>query len=115
MNWASGAQQIALERGKQRDLGYDEEHDNDHGPFVLLCAAKAYAESATVVINGDKLRELDLLESSVYRAGIRHWPWDDGFNPSSDAVENLVKAGALIAAAIDVVETRNGTRQDARA
>lgn len=73
---------IAEERSRQIGVeGYTPEHDAAHGHLQLASAACAYA------LGG---------------AGF-WWPWDpEEFKPTGDPVRDLTKAGALIAAAIDV-------------
>lgn len=89
----TGAQLIADERKRQIEKeGYDKEHDKNHDVDTLIKAALAYAEYD---ING---------ELAYYT-----WPWDiknnknKSFKPST-LKRNLIKAGALIAAAIDRLE-----------
>jgi hypothetical protein len=73
----TGVDYIAIERKRQIDEeGYTADHDAEHTVWDLVNAASAY-----------------MYHKSEY------WPWDkDSFKPGAN---NLVKAGALIAAAID--------------
>lgn len=84
----NGAELIAAERNRQIDAeGYTIEHDAAHGVRDLVDAGIAYAALI-----------------SLPNTGWCHtwWPWSrDSFKPSGDRVRDLVKAGALIAAAID--------------
>lgn len=75
-----GAELIALERLRQVvDEGYTPDHDAQHGAEPLLRAAAAYLD-----------RDPD------------RWPWNpQSFKISHDRHRDLVKAGALIAAALD--------------
>ena len=74
---------IAAERQRQIDAeGYTLEHDQEHGPVVLQQAARCY-------------------ESGV-KDGI--WPWDPAAFKPKGLLRNLVRAGALYQAAIDVCE-----------
>jgi hypothetical protein len=76
----TGIELIAAERERQIKVhGYDYAHDRNHGSYILARAGVAYA----------------LGESS-------YWPFDDGFNRTTRK-QDLVKAGALIAAAIDAL------------
>jgi hypothetical protein len=78
-----GASLIAAERQRQIEVeGYGPEHDEDHAG-ELATAGAAYATDD---------RNL--------------WPWSEGaWKPTpGDPVRQLVKAGALIAAAIDALE-----------
>ncbi len=81
----NGVELIAAEREQQIDsIGWDAEHDDDHSDGALWYAARCYLG-------------LRLSNTRVPR----EWPWDTGdFKPKS-RVENLVRAGALIAAEID--------------
>lgn len=84
----NGAELIARERERQiQEKGYDAAHDQRVGEVQLQRAAEAYLAHA----------------SGFPREAFHRWPWDpDAFKPSGDAVRMLTKAGALIAAAIDV-------------
>lgn len=90
----SGAQAITVERQRQIDEeGYTPEHDRHHAVQQLMDAAEAYLTHAS----GMTISECLL-----------GWPWDvPSFKPS-DARADLVKAGALIAAAIDRLDEING-------
>lgn len=90
----SGAALIVLERQRQvQEEGYDADHDLREGEVKLQRAAEAYLAMA----------------SGFPREAHYRWPWDPtAFKPSDDAVRMLVKAGALIAAAIDVHLARYG-------
>lgn len=90
-----GVSLITRERLRQiTQEGYTPEHDQEHTWDVLSDAGAVYALSASW---GDyhKIREF--------------WPWDmDAFKPvggpdasDGDRLKDLVRAGALIAAAID--------------
>lgn len=78
---SAGAELVAIERARQiSQEGYSLEHDREHGSAELRAAAQAYIE-------GD----------------IGKWPWaPEWFKLSSDPIRNWTKAGALLAAAIDV-------------
>ena len=73
----SGIELIAYERLRQMEAeGYSTKHDDAHVDGALLSAAVCYV-------------------------GVE-WPWAEAdWKPTDDAVRNLVKAGALIAAEID--------------
>ncbi|TXI53504.1 hypothetical protein [Mycolicibacterium mageritense] len=77
----TGADLIAAERIRQiHDEGYSPGHDLAHGATALLSAASAYIDQSPTV-----------------------WPFaPDLFKPSGDPIRDLTKAGALIAAALDV-------------
>lgn len=82
----TGAELIAAERARQvSDEGYTPEHDATHRVADLVDAATAYLAPY----------------SSDTECGELAWPWDPaGFKPQNP-VRDLVRAGALIAAAID--------------
>jgi hypothetical protein len=86
---------IAAERKRQMEIeGYDAGHDDAHSLGDLTKAAAAYAVSA--------------VNSAI---GAALWPWRiDEFRPDG-ARRNLVKAGALILAAIDWID-RAAQKQD---
>lgn len=92
----SGIDLIAAERARQSEQeGYCAAHDAGHccgelasaGAFYALCAAEqAKGWEGPFAVNPDI------------------WPWDsESFKPK-DAISNLVRAGALIAAEIDRLE-----------
>jgi len=86
----AGAALIVQERLRQIDEeGYAAEHDQRVGSRDLIRAAEAYIASA----------------QGYDREARYRWPWDpEAFKPSEDVIRNLVKAGALLAAAIDVYQ-----------
>ena len=70
---------VAAERQRQIDTeGYQPEHDRQHGHTQLALAAQAY-----------------------YHHDASYWPWD-GFYKPKGPLKNLIRAGALYQAAIDV-------------
>lgn len=87
----AGAQLITEERARQIEAeGFGPEHDANHGRGELASAAVCYA----------------LLHANYpIRDGWKmvgcFWPWDDEYWKPRTPVENLVRAGALIAAEID--------------
>lgn len=91
----TGASSILAERWDQVFKGYDAEHDMRHAPGGLLAAAICYAERALL----DGMRERppgDVLTPT-------RWSLPQKFAPSCDPIRNLVVAGALIAAEIDLM------------
>ena len=97
----TGIELIAEERQRQIDVeGYSEQHDSQHDLVEFIYAAIAYAESAKVDANSEGL---DISNFELMRRKIemgRFYPWGDSFKPTS-CLKDLIKAGALIAAAID--------------
>ena len=86
---ALGADLIREERRRQIEVeGYDTMHDRHHTPQVLCRAAVGYA------LHEDP-------EKPLAEAAASLWPWTRDFWKPKDQLRNLVRAGALIAAAID--------------
>lgn len=99
----TGIELIAEERQRQIDVeGYSEQHDSQHKTSEFIYAAIAYIESAKIGVNCLELGNNDAFDILVRKGqtGKAICPWGDGFKPSTD-IRDLVKAGALIAAAID--------------
>ena len=82
-----GYELITQERRRQiEEEGFGQEHDSVHSSDVLVAAAIAYAMY-------DLPGGSDVAED--------YWPWEDMWWKPKDHMKNLVRAGALIAAAID--------------
>lgn len=87
----AGIDDIAFERKRQIEIeGYDAGHDDEHSMADLAKAAAAYAVSA--------------FNSAI---GVTLWPWHVSEFQPDGARRNLVKAGALIVAAIDWLDRRS--------
>ena len=84
-----GIRAFAVERDRQtQEKGYDAEHDKQHNAKELIAAAACYALTPE---NGEL---------------INWWPWSvDAWKPTTQK-RNLEKAGALLAAAYDLMEAR---------
>ena len=88
MNATTGTYMIAVERERQvKDEGYNAEHDQVHTPMTLARAAVSY-----ILCNDENKRKV---------AKTTYWPWEDKYYKPRDMKRNLVRAGALVAAAID--------------
>ena len=86
---AHGADLIREERRRQIEAeGYDAKWDRHNTPQVLCRAAVGYA------LHEDP-------SELVSDAAAKLWPWSKEFWNPKDHLRNLVRAGALIAAAID--------------
>lgn len=87
---------IAAERDRQMtEEGYDAEHDAGGHDGLALAAATYALPRRHHTPNA-------YLETHYSPAPPATWPWDPRvFKPDADRVRELVKAGALIAAAID--------------
>ena len=92
----NGAELIAQERERQiQEEGYDAAHGAGQG-HALARAGVAYAIAGTGHM-------VDVDDDVVAWSW---WPWStESWKPSRDLVRNLVRAGALIAAAIDAHQT----------
>ncbi len=97
------ARDVLDERERQRGAeGYTDAHDDEHGPRELAAAAACYALHTEPMGNvGDYLR---------------FWPWEAEAWKPKDSRRNLVRAAALILAAIecgDRDEERDAQQQSA--
>lgn len=93
MSHSIGADRILAERLRQMDVeGWTPEHDDvEHKNGELALAAWSYLTECAA-FGGDPCGD----------EPPDGWPWDASWwKPSPDAVRNLEKAGALIAAEID--------------
>lgn len=93
----TGAELISEERKRQIEVeGYDKEHDADeyyHDVDAFVKAAVSYSI-------------IDLKDSQENYA-YAWWPWNETSWKPKDRLRNLVRAGALIAAAIDKLNKDN--------
>lgn len=90
----SGIELIQAERKRQIEReGYSTEHDQHHTYRDLVLAACAYLINDTLTEDGKHL-----------------WPWEPSEFKPHGSQRDLVRAGALIAAAIDRLE---GAMRDA--
>lgn len=91
---------IAEERLRQiAEEQWTSEHDAGHVLGELLAAAQCYVVAARRAGEG-----ADAFH--IWKEGLPdYWPWDpEDWKPSADAVRNIAKAGALLAAEIDRIE-----------
>ncbi|QBR38326.1 hypothetical protein ETW23_00320 [Leisingera sp. NJS201] len=91
----TGIEAIAAERQRQIEKeGWTPAHDDEHSDGAMSAAAAAYAFSAFTNTN--------------YRADAANpqgfWPWDIGWWKPKTPREDLVRAGALIAAEIERID-----------
>ncbi len=93
----TGIELIAAERQRQIEVeGYAPEHDDTHVKGEIAQAASVMASLAAFQ------SEHGHLTTGKKYTSEKHWPWQSQtFKPSDDAIRNLAKAGALIAAEID--------------
>lgn len=96
---AAGADVLAERRRQIHVEGFSLEHDDERHRGELAIAAACYAEEAFCQLrNPDRLPEISQIVPEL-------WPCDPSWwKPSLDARKNLVKAGALILAAIGVID-----------
>jgi hypothetical protein len=105
-----GAALIAAERQRQVGVeGWTPEHDDKYTRDQLLSAARNYMEIGSFIAMTGRTDGETFYRGMPPEAGL--WPWTgEWWKPDyTDAVRNLVKAGALIAAEIDRIQrTRDG-------
>lgn len=87
---------IVAERARQVEVeGWTPDHDANHAGGVLERAAAGYLTATAGILEG---------RGEVYGPNTppANWPWSVGWwKPAGDIRRNLVKAGALIVAAIE--------------
>ncbi len=96
---------IGNERLRQMiEEGFDSGHDNQHHNGELLKAAISYGLAA---IMQDRQSYPDSVRDTLNKTAEQLWPWDlSWWKPTPrDRVRQLVKAGALIAAEIDRIQS----------
>lgn len=98
MEIKTGIELIAAERQRQIEVeGWTPDHDAEHADSEMADAAMCYI--------GTTVNEFTEYSSELSKAPYA-WPWDTKWwKPSNDPVRNLVKAGALIAAEIDRIQS----------
>ena len=88
----SGAELISQERKRQiSEEGYNKTHDSFHNYEEFIKAAISYSLSC---LNNEDLK----------RTANLWWPWSKESYKPKDVLQNLKRAGALFAAAIDRYE-----------
>lgn len=103
----TGLELIADERKRQIDVkGYNQQHDSQHNVSEFISAAKSYITTAGIYAIK---QQCDCTDDGITN-GIdfekRTYVWGyESFNPK-DCISDLVKAGALIAAAIDRLQLK---------
>jgi hypothetical protein len=102
----SGAGLIASERLRQKQQeGYSDEHDDEHVFAEIVEAAICYADHAAMHqgIGAKDYRNYDAPDD---------WPWDYSAWKPKSPIEDLVRAGALIAAEIDRLKRLKASKPD---
>lgn len=104
---SKGVDLIAAERKRQvTDEGWTPEHDKGHAA-ELAKAAAGYA-----LAGADDAGGLTYVANDPDDPA-EDWPWHPSYwKPTGDAVRDMVKAGALIAAAIDAELAERGGAGD---
>ena len=98
----TGLQIISKERRRHfSQEGWTVEHDAEHYPEELACAAGCYALAG------------ETRGTFRYKQILELWPWDKKWwKPTpDDRVRELAKAGALIAAEIDKINGVDGSKE----
>lgn len=103
----SGIDLIRQERERQQEIGYTPDHDTEHKPGTLTAAAICYASIAG---SNPQLRDAIRQQSQHYSP--RGWPFEkESWKPGEDntnasRIRELQKAGSLIAAEIDYLQSQ---------
>ena len=100
---STGVELIAAERERQiSHEGYSAEGDRHQGD-LLARAGVEYANVAVSILRSGP-------DAAHFDPPLRwNWPWSNEFwKPSENPIRDLVKAGALIAAAIDSIAAEQG-------
>lgn len=109
-----GIERIAAERKRQvEEEGWTPEHDDQHNPEDLERAAACYAAPpSTIYFVRRPVGGSSEFYDSVYVP--RDWPFDaEWWKPTPGNRErDLEKAGALLAAALDLRMRRAGSREN---
>jgi hypothetical protein len=112
----TGIELIVEERQRQIDVeGYSEQHDLQHDFKELTSAARTYIDAAILTTKSKEIgnsgeasiswhKDNEPFEWKYLKLG---WPWEEeSFKPTTP-LKDLIKAGALIAAAIDRLQKDN--------
>lgn len=100
-----GIDLIAEERQRQISVeGYDRQHDAQHTVHEFILAAGAYVSAACTDYRKETGGQVPgVLEYK--NIGKTIWPWDEKTFKPTNSLRDLVKAGALIASAIDRLQS----------
>jgi hypothetical protein len=102
----TGIELITEERKRQIESeGYTPQHDSEHDVRELVHAAITYARSSDLSLHSETFEPDDSwheINEPFYRNQVKcGWPWDEKYFKPTTPLRDLIKAGALIAAAID--------------
>lgn len=93
---------VLQERVRQIEVeGFDDAHDDQHSGWEIMAAGAAYAAEAASQARGP---------TRAHDAGLALWPWDWSWWKPGDYRRMLVKAGALILAAIERIDRNEAKR-----
>ena len=102
-----GIDLIAEERQRQISIeGYDRQHDAQHTVHEFILAAGAYVSAACTDHRKETGGQVPGVLEYKY-IGKTSWPWDEKTFKPTNSLKDLVKAGALIAAAIDRLQSES--------
>lgn len=103
-------QLIEEERIRQQQKGFTLNHDDQHAMGELVEAAQCYACVGSAQVRGSSREEWPVEMFDGFHDSLLEWPFEeDAYRPSSHALRNLVKAGALIVAEIERMHRSAGT------
>lgn len=93
---------VWAERIRQRNMGFDSDHDDNHSMGELTNAAISYADVAASQIATFGL-------GSTYGPS-DEWPWElEAWNPSDNPEINLIKSISLLVAELERMKRTNQT------
>lgn len=110
----TGIELIAEERQRQIEVeGYSKEHDSQHNVSEFISAARTYIDAAMLTTKSEEIgnsseasmswhKHNEPFEWKYLKLG---WPWEEASFKPTTSLKDLIKAGALIAAAIDRLES----------
>lgn len=103
-----GAERIATERVRQViDEGYDPQHDKGHAVDLINAASRYLRDVEGLLARGVPSHPGKPTREDMHGHLVRDWPWlDEDYKPSADPIRTLEKAGGMVAAAIDALETQ---------
>jgi len=109
----TGIEMIAEERQRQIDVeGYTAQHDSQHEVSEFLSAAKSYMDSSYLSMTSEQIDNSthwhETNEPFYWQHIKDSFPWDKKYFKPTTPLRDLVKAGALIAAAIDRLQAQKG-------
>lgn len=108
-----GAERILAERHRQIEVeGFTPQHDLRHDDEMALAnAAGCYVQAAIMTEYGELGQ--NLINHLSTGGLLPRWPWSpEDWKPTGDAIRDLEKAGALIAAEIDHLLIRRAMAQE---